>query len=70
MEYTAEVRIELKKGVLDAEGETVAKSLKLLGFPVNNVKTIKAYEITLEADSAEEARRKAENAAKNYSQTP
>jgi phosphoribosylformylglycinamidine synthase len=70
MDYTAEVRIELKNGVLDAEGETVGKSLKLLGFPVKGVRSVKAYELSLEAASIEDAHKKAENAAKKLLANP
>jgi phosphoribosylformylglycinamidine synthase PurS subunit len=55
MEHTVEVRVNLKKGVLDAEGETVQKSLKLLGFPVTRVDSVKVYRITVEAKSKDDA---------------
>jgi len=64
MEYQIEVRIELKPGVIDAEGETVQKSLRLLGFPVSRVKSSKVYEISMEANSEEEAKEMGENACK------
>jgi phosphoribosylformylglycinamidine synthase subunit PurS len=70
MEYTAEVRIELKSGVLDAEGETVGKTLKLLGFPVKGVKSVKVYDIVIDAVSEEDAKKKAENAAKKLLANP
>ncbi|MEA1925199.1 MAG: phosphoribosylformylglycinamidine synthase subunit PurS [Candidatus Altiarchaeota archaeon] len=55
MLYSIEVRIELKKGVIDAEGETVKKSLNLLGYMVADVNTVRVYVIELEARSEEEA---------------
>ena len=55
MECTVEVRVELKRGVLDAEGETVQKSLRLLGYDVEQVEAIKVYRIRLEAESEEKA---------------
>jgi len=55
LDYTVEVRVELKKGALDAEGETVAKSLGLLGYNVKKVDTIKVYQIIIEANSEQEA---------------
>ncbi|MBD3388611.1 MAG: phosphoribosylformylglycinamidine synthase subunit PurS [Candidatus Altiarchaeales archaeon] len=55
MDYTVEVRVELKHGVLDAEGETVQKSLGLLGFNVDKVETVKVYKVMLKADSEEKA---------------
>ena len=55
MDYRVEVKVNLKKGVLDAEGETVKKSLDLLGFKVENVETVKNYVLTVEGASEEEA---------------
>jgi phosphoribosylformylglycinamidine synthase len=47
--YTAEVRIELKKGVADPEGENTKKALVLLGFKtVKKVRTIKIFELEIE----------------------
>jgi len=41
-----EVRVELKPGILDAEGESVAKSLALLGIPsVRHVGTARVYDL-------------------------
>ena len=70
MDYYVEVRIELKHGVLDAEGETVAKSLNLLGFPAKKVKTVKVYGITVDAKSEDEAKKIAENASKKLLANP
>ena len=55
MSYTIEVRIELKKGVIDAEGETVKKSLNLLGYNIEDVNTIRVYAIKVDAGSEDEA---------------
>ena len=55
LEYTIEVRVELKKGALDAEGETVSKSLNLLGYEVSGVQTIKVYRIRIDAENEKEA---------------
>ena len=49
----AEVRIEFKKGVVDAEGGSVLKALKLLGYPVQKVGTIKVYHISLDGKKSE-----------------
>lgn len=44
----AEVRIELKKGVADPEGDNTRKALALLGFSeVKGVKSIKVFEIEM-----------------------
>lgn len=53
-----EVRVELKPGILDAEAESVKKSLGLLGIPVRAVTTAKVYTLTFaEADRAAAERR-------------
>ena len=70
MKFKAEVRVELKPGVLDAEGKTIQKSLKLLGYPVNEVNTIKVYEITIDSDSVENARAEIEDACKRLLANP
>ncbi len=70
MEFKAEVRIELKPGVIDAEGETVQKSLKLLGYPVEKVKSVKVYEITMEAESKEDAEKKIRESCKRLLANP
>lgn len=70
MIYQAEARIELKPGVMDAEGETVQKSLRLLGYPTTKVNTIKVYSINVEADSVEEAQKKIEDACRRLLANP
>jgi phosphoribosylformylglycinamidine synthase PurS subunit len=45
----AEVRIELKHGVADPEGQNTKKALELLGFQgIANVRSIKVFEVELE----------------------
>ncbi len=70
MKYKAEVRVELKPGVLDAEGKTVQKSLKLLGYPVNTVKTVHVYDIILESDSIDHAKAEVEDACRRLLANP
>jgi len=70
MIYKAEVRIELKPGVMDAEGETVQKSLQLLGFPVKKVNSVKVYVIEINAKSEDDARAKAEEMCKRLLANP
>jgi phosphoribosylformylglycinamidine synthase PurS subunit len=62
MEFNAEVRVELKKGVTDAEGDTVQKSLKMLGYPITKVKVARVFMLVVEADSKEVAEKKVEDA--------
>ena len=45
---TVEIRVELKAGILDAEAESVQKSLGLLGIgPVTSVRTAKVFVLEL-----------------------
>ena len=57
MIYRARIEVALKPGHSDPEGETTAKSLKELGYPVKATKVSKAYEITLSVRSVKEASR-------------
>jgi phosphoribosylformylglycinamidine synthase PurS subunit len=58
-----EVRIELKPGVLDAEAESVEKSLALLGLrSVPKVATARIYDLEFRGVSAGEARRLSDEA--------
>jgi phosphoribosylformylglycinamidine synthase PurS subunit len=60
---TVEVRVELKPGVLDAEAESVQKSLGLLGIAhVRAVHTARVYTIEFTGVSTAQARRLAEEA--------
>lgn len=70
MEFEIEVRIELKKGVMDAEGETVEKSLKLLGYNVKKVESVKVYNITVDAKSKKDAIRQMDDACKRLLANP
>ncbi len=70
MEYKIEVRIELKKGVMDAEGETVKKSLNLLGYTATKVDTVKVYVLTVSARSEKDALKQAEDACKKVLANP
>jgi len=54
----ADVFIELKEGVMDAEGEAVKKALRLLGFKnVKKVSSVKVFRIELDTKNREEAER-------------
>jgi phosphoribosylformylglycinamidine synthase PurS subunit len=48
----AEVKVELKEGVFDPEGENIKKALNLLGF--TGVKTVKLARLyTIEVDGSD-----------------
>lgn len=60
---TVEVRVELKPGILDAEAESIQKSLALLGIgPVARVRTARVYALEFHGVTAAEARRLADEA--------
>ena len=70
-EFNAEVRIELKPGILDAEGKTTLKALNLLGFKeVHGVQSIKLFKIDLNANSKEEAEQKVQGMCKRLLANP
>lgn len=49
-----EIRIELKKGVTDPEGSNTRKTLESLGFEgVSSVKTVKLFEVDIDAPADE-----------------
>jgi phosphoribosylformylglycinamidine synthase len=55
MKYHAEVRISLKKGMLNPEASTIQRALALLDYPVQDTKTLEIITFSLEAKSSEEA---------------
>ncbi len=58
-----EVRVELKPGVVDAEAESIEKSLALLGIPsVRRVTTARIYDLEFAGVDASEAERLAGDA--------
>ncbi len=47
----AEVKVELKEGIFDPEGENIKKALNLLGFSgVRDVKLTRLYTIEIDGD--------------------
>lgn len=49
-----EIRIELKKGVADPEGKNTKKTLESLGFKgINDVKTVKVFEVDTDLQPAD-----------------
>jgi phosphoribosylformylglycinamidine synthase PurS subunit len=58
-----EVRVELKPGILDAEAESILKSLRLLGLAsLDGVSTARIYELDFSGLSEAEARARAQEA--------
>ncbi len=68
---TAEIRIELKKGVADPEGKNVKKTLELLGFEgIAAVRTVKMFMVDMETDDREKAARDAEEMCRKLLANP
>jgi phosphoribosylformylglycinamidine synthase PurS subunit len=60
---TIEVRVSLKPGILDAEADSVVKSLGLLGIgDLASVETARIYVLTFSGIGREEAARRARRA--------
>ncbi len=60
-DVTAEIRVELKPGVFDAEADSVERSLGQLGIAgVRAVGTARLFRLTFHGVAPEEARRRAE----------
>ncbi len=58
MRWLAEVRVALRPGIADPEGQTIAGALHALGFEgVREVRTGKLLRVAVDADDEEEARR-------------
>lgn len=50
MLFDVEVKISLKKGMLNPEATTIERSLDLLGYEVKNVKTDEIIKFQMETD--------------------
>ena len=55
MIYQTKVNIQLKKGILDPEGNTIKRTLIQMGYPVTNFTTSKSMIVDLEACDADDA---------------
>ena len=66
----ARVEVSLKPGHSDPEGETTARSLRELTYPVRDVGVSKMYTITVEADSRRRAKALVEEMCKRLLANP
>jgi phosphoribosylformylglycinamidine synthase PurS subunit len=57
------VLVRPKSGILDPQGEAIARSLSGLGLPVDSVRAGKVFDLELALDDPAEARRVATEAA-------
>jgi len=53
MKYYAEVKISLKKGMLNPEASTIQRALALLGYKVEDTDTIKIIKFTVDEKNEE-----------------
>ena len=56
MQFKAKIEVMLKPGHSDPEGETTARALRELNYPVKGVNVSKAYTVVLEADTRVKAK--------------
>ena len=70
MKFHVRIRVRLKDIYFDPEGEATKKSLKMLGYPVTNVRVSKLYDIHLEANNLEEAKKLADEICKRLLANP
>jgi len=56
--YSAKIKIMLKKGILDVQGKTVENALNSMEFTnIHNVRIGKYVELTVEAQNQDEAKK-------------
>lgn len=61
MNFVAEVRVTLKPGIADPQGQTIERALPALGYAgARNVRVGKLIELEVDAASATEAREQVE----------
>ncbi|MPZ69553.1 MAG: phosphoribosylformylglycinamidine synthase subunit PurS [Actinobacteria bacterium] len=62
MRFTAEVKVMLKDGISDPQGQTIERALPALGYTgVGEVRVGKRIELKLDAEDADDARAKVED---------
>jgi phosphoribosylformylglycinamidine synthase len=70
MIYRAKIEVSLKTGHLDPEGEMTGQSLRELKYSVKSVSVRKAYEVSFEAGSAEEAEKQVDEMCRRLLANP
>ncbi|BDH79445.1 MAG TPA: phosphoribosylformylglycinamidine synthase subunit PurS [Methanothermobacter sp.] len=61
MKFNVEVRIKLKKGMLNPEAATIQRALALLGYEVENTNTIDIITFTMEEDNKKKVEEEVED---------
>jgi phosphoribosylformylglycinamidine synthase len=70
MRFKAEIKVTLKHGHSDPEGETTARALRELNYPVEGVNVSKVYAIYLEENSKAEAQKMADEMCRRLLANP
>lgn len=70
MKFNARVEVALKPGHSDPEGETTKQSLSELNYHVSQVAVNKVYEILLDAQNLEEAKKTVDEMCKRLLANP
>jgi phosphoribosylformylglycinamidine synthase len=70
MLFQARVEVRLRPGHSDPEGDTTARSLRGLNYPVKDVRVGKTYTISLDAGSREDAEALVEEMCKRLLANP
>jgi len=70
MRFKAEIKVRLKSGHSDPEGETTARALRELNYPVEGVSVSKVYTIDLEETSKKEAAKTADEISRRLLANP
>lgn len=61
--FNFEIKVNLKEGILDPQGNATLKVLKRLNFPVEEVRFGKSVNLKIKEDNFEKAKQKAEQIA-------
>ncbi len=70
MRYRVRIEVSLKLGHSDPEGETTAKSLRELRYPVDTVNVSKVYEVYLRTGSLKEAEKQTDEMCRRLLANP
>lgn len=61
MKYDVEVKISLKKGMLNPEAATIQRALALLGYQVQNTDTLDVVKFSMDEDDEELVKKEVED---------
>ncbi|MGQ9566023.1 MAG: phosphoribosylformylglycinamidine synthase subunit PurS [Candidatus Bathyarchaeales archaeon] len=70
MKFKAKIEVMLKPGHSDPEGETTARALRELNYPIESVSVSKVYMVILQASSKAEAEKMADEMCRRFLANP